>query len=162
RALRVLRESAMIAAEDTRVTIPMLKRFDIDTRVVSYHDEPPQGRVQEILDTLQPADVAEGSDARVPGRRAAGSSGGQAAGERGIAIVPIPGPSAVIAAAAASGAVEQGFVFGGFLPRQAGERGRKLRDLAGPGLPIILFEAPGRVQRLLEDVDQVFPDARIT
>lgn len=162
RALRVLREAALIAAEDTRVTIPMLKRFDIDTRVVSYHDDSSQGRVLEILDTLQTGDVAVVSDAGMPGISDPGSMLVQAAVERGFDIVPIPGPSAVIAAAAASGAVENGFVFGGFLPRQAGDRGRKLQDLAGPGLPIILFEAPGRVQRLLEDVAQLFPDANVT
>ena len=162
RAIRILQEVTLIAAEDTRVTLPMLRRFDIDTRVISYHDDSSPARTQEILGALQTGDVAVVSDAGMPGISDPGSMLVRAAVEQGFNIIPVPGPSAVIAAAAASGAVEQGFVFGGFLPRQAGERARRLLDLAGPGLPVILFEAPGRVQRLLGEVAEAFPDAVIT
>lgn len=162
RAIRVLNEAALIAAEDTRVTLPMLRRFDISTRVVSYHDNSSSDRVNDIMDALSTGDVAVVSDAGMPGISDPGSMLVKEAVQRGFPIVPIPGASAVIAAAAMSAAADQGFVFGGFLPRRGGERTARLHELTGPGLPVILFEAPGRMLQLLEDIADLFPDSHVT
>lgn len=162
RALRVLAETALIAAEDTRVALPMLKRYGIQTRVLSYHDDSSRARLDEILSVLAAGDVAVISDAGMPGISDPGSMLVRAALERGYPVIPIPGPSAVIAAAAVSGWADQGFVFGGFLPRQAGARFQRLRDLVTLGLPVIVFEAPTRIQRLLNELGDQFPTAQIT
>lgn len=162
RALRVLAEAALIAAEDTRVALPMLKRFDINTQVVSYHDDSPKARLEEILAALDGGDVAVISDAGMPGISDPGSMLVRAALERGFDVLPVPGPSAVIAAAAVSGVADKGFVFAGFLPRQSGARMRRLHELAAPGLPVILFESPGRVAGLLAAIGEQFPAARLT
>ena len=131
RALRVLSEVALIAAEDTRVALPMLKRFGIPTRVISYHGDSPASRVDEIMDVLQHASVAVISDAGMPGISDPGSELVRAAIERGHPVIPIPGASSVIAAAAVSGVADKGFVFGGFLPRQSGARRKRLRVFRG-------------------------------
>jgi 16S rRNA (cytidine1402-2'-O)-methyltransferase len=162
RALKVLSDVSLIAAEDTRVAIPMLKRFGVQTRVVSYHDDSSASRLNEIIASLADGDVAVVSDAGMPGISDPGAMLVRAAREAGHNISPIPGPSAVIAAAAASGACDHGFVFAGFLPRQSEARRRRLHQLATPGLPLILFEAPGRVEGLLRDVAGLFPAAEVT
>jgi 16S rRNA (cytidine1402-2'-O)-methyltransferase len=162
RAIRILNEVALIAAEDTRVTLPMLRRFEIKTRVVSYHDNSSSDRVNDIMDALSTGDVAVVSDAGMPGISDPGSMLVKEAVQRGFPIVPIPGASAVIAAAAMSAAADQGFVFGGFLPRRAGERTARLHELTGPGLPVILFEAPGRMLQLLEEIADLFLDSHVT
>lgn len=162
RAIQVLSDVALIAAEDTRVALPMLRRFNVDTRVVSYHDDSPPGRVNEIMETLQTADVAVISDAGMPGISDPGSRLVHEAVERGHQVTPIPGASAVIAAAAASGAVDEGFVFAGFLPRQSGPRQQRLRNLATTGLPLVVYEAPTRVERLLNELEHQYPNAQLT
>lgn len=162
RALRILGEVQLIAAEDSRVALPMLRKFGINTRVVSYHDDSSGRRVEEILDTLSGGDVAVISDAGMPAVSDPGSMLVRLAVERGHDVIPVPGPSAVIAAAAASGVADRGFVFGGFAPRQAGERTKRLRELLTPGLPVILFEAPSRIDRLVAALAEQFPDARLT
>lgn len=162
RALRILAEVTLIAAEDTRVALPMLKRFGIQTRVVSYHDDSSASRLNEIIATLADGNVAVISDAGMPGISDPGSMLVRAALEAGHSIIPVPGPSAVIAAAAASGVCDQGFVFAGFLPRQSSARNRRLQEIATPGLPLILFEAPGRVERLLIEIAGLFPEAQVT
>lgn len=162
RALRILHEVALVAAEDTRVTGLMLRRFEIDTRMVSYHGDSRQSRVNEIMEVLAAKDVAIVSDAGMPGISDPGSELVLAAIERGYPVIPIPGASSVIAAAAASGAADHGFVFGGFLPRSGGARLKRLRELCAPGLPVILFEAPTRIERLLNEVASDLPNAHVT
>lgn len=162
RALRILGEVALIAAEDTRVAGRMLQRFEIETRMLSYHGESRQPRVEEIMAMLATSDVAVISDAGMPGISDPGSELVRAAIERGYPIIPVPGASSVIAAAAASGAVDNGFVFGGFLPRSGGARIKKLRELCAPGLPVILFEAPTRIERLFGEIASELPDSQIT
>lgn len=162
RAIRILGEVRLIAAEDSRVALPMLRKFGISTQVVSYHDDSSSRRVDEILDALESGDVAVISDAGMPGISDPGSMLVRLAVERGFDVIPVPGPSAVIAAAAASGVADRGFVFGGFAPRQPGERTKRLRELLATGLPVILFEAPTRIERLIAGVAEQFPEARLT
>lgn len=162
RALEVLSSVALIAAEDTRVARPMLRHFGVETRVVSFHDDSPPARIAEIMETLQSGDVAVISDAGMPGISDPGSRLVQEAVEHGHPVIPIPGASAVIVAAAASGGVDEGFVFAGFLPRQRGARQQRLRELSSTGLPLIVFEAPTRIERLLSELQDQFPDAQVT
>lgn len=162
RALRILGEAQLIAAEDTRVALRMLKRFEIGTRVVSYHGDSAQSRVAEIMDALATGDVAVISDAGMPGISDPGSELVRAAVERGHPVIPIPGASSVIAAAAVSGVADSGFVFGGFLPRSGGARLKRLRVLSAPGLPVVLFEAPTRIERLLNEIGDELPNAHVT
>lgn len=162
RALRILGEVALIAAEDTRVAGRMLQRFEIETRMVSYHGDSRQSRVEEIVEMLATGDVAVVSDAGMPGISDPGSELVRAAIEHGYPVIPIPGASSVIAAAAASGAADHGFVFGGFLSRSGASRLKRLRELCAPGLPVILFEAPARIERLLSEIAIEMPNAHIT
>lgn len=161
RALRILSEVALIAAEDTRVTGNMLRRFGVDTRMLSYHGDSRQSRLEEIMTVLATADVGVVSDAGMPGISDPGSELVRAAIERGHPVIPVPGASSVIAAAAASGIADQGFVFGGFLPRSSGDRFRRLRELSTPGLPVILFEAPTRIERLLDEISTEMPESHV-
>ena len=161
RALRVLREAALIAAEDTRVARKLLDRYEIDTPISSYHEHSPDTRTREIVDALATGDVAVISDAGMPGVSDPGSRVVAAAYARGYPVIPIPGPSSVIAAAAASGLADDGFVFAGFLPRKESEKRDRLRELAAPGLPLILYESPARIRSLLELLAEIFPQAEI-
>lgn len=161
RALRILREVSLIAAEDTRIARKLLDHYAIETPVVSYHDNSPGSRLDRIINTLVQGDVAVISDAGMPGISDPGSRLVLRAVEHGHAVVPVPGPSSVISAASASGLADEGFVFAGFLPRSDGARRDRLRELAGPGLPIILFESPRRMRGLLELLDQLFPNADV-
>jgi 16S rRNA (cytidine1402-2'-O)-methyltransferase len=161
RALRILRETSLIAAEDTRVARKLLDRYEIETPVISYHEHSSEARLHEVINALAAGDVAVVSDAGMPGISDPGSRLIEGALLQGYAVIPIPGPSSVITAAAASGMTDEGFIFAGFLPRKENERRDRLRRLAGPGLPIIVFESPARVRILLEQIGRIFPNAEI-
>ena len=161
RAIRILREASLIAAEDTRLARKLLDRYDITAPVTSFHDDSPDSRADEIIAALDTGDVAMISDAGMPGISDPGSRLIRRAVDTGHPVLPVPGPSSVTAAAAVSGMADNGYIFAGFLPRKAHERRERLRALAGPGLPIIVFEAPGRVRALLELIDETFPNATL-
>ncbi|MBX5446485.1 16S rRNA (cytidine(1402)-2'-O)-methyltransferase [Sphaerobacter sp.] len=155
RALRILREVSLIAAEDTRHSGRLLKHFGIETPMVSYHGHSGPGRVDEILAALETGDVAVISDAGMPGISDPGFALVRAAAERGIRVEPVPGPSAVIAAVAASGLVPGGFLFLGFPPRRPSERRKLLASLADLPYPLVLYEAPHRLRATLADLAAV-------
>lgn len=161
RALRILQEASLIAAEDTRVARKLLDRYEISTPVTSYHGDSPDTQVGEIITALETGDVAVISDAGMPGISDPGSRLVRLAVEAGAPVIPIPGPSSVNAAAAVSGLADNGYVFAGFLPRKESDRRDRLRVLAEQGLPIVLFEAPTRVRRLLGLIGELFPEAEI-
>ena len=125
RALRTLREVPLIAAEDTRHARKLLAHYGIETKLVSFHERSPPARVAELMEALERHDVAVISDAGMPGISDPGLVLVREAAARGFKVVPVPGPSAVTAAVAVSGLVEDGFLFLGFLPRRAGERRRQ-------------------------------------
>ena len=108
RALRVLQEVALIAAEDTRVARKLLDRYEITTPVVSYHEHSPPSRLAEIVEALATGDVAVTSDAGMPGISDPGSELIRESVARDYPVIPVPGPSSVTAAAAASGLADQG------------------------------------------------------
>jgi 16S rRNA (cytidine1402-2'-O)-methyltransferase len=161
RALRVLREAALIAAEDTRTTSRLLTHHGIRTRLLSYNEHNMRQRTPQLLSALETADVALVSEAGTPGVSDPGHQLIVATLEAGFPVVSIPGPSAVIAALTTSGLPMREFTFLGFLPRRPGERRRALSAFAGEPRTLVFFESPHRLPRTLEDVRAMLGDRRI-
>ena len=153
RAQRVLSEVALIACEDTRHTALLCQRYGITTPRVSLHAHNEARRVPELLERLARGEsLALVSDAGTPLISDPGERLVRAALEAGFAVVPVPGPSAVLAALVASGFSTRCFAFAGFLPRKGAERARSLAALAVFPGTLIVFEAPNRVARTLADL----------
>lgn len=163
RALRVLREADLIAAEDTRVTRVLLSRHGVSAPLTSFHAHSGRRAAERILARLADgADVALVSDAGTPAINDPGRELVAAAAERGIRVVALPGASAVTTALAVSGiAAERGFVHLGFLPRRRADRLRLLREIAAARRPHIAFETPHRLTRALADILDALGDRRI-
>lgn len=161
RALRVLREVSLIAAEDTRTTGRLLKHYEIETPLVSFHEYSGEGRVAELVQQLQQGDVALVSDAGMPGLSDPGYRLVQAALEAGVRVSPIPGPSAVVAALVSSGLPTDSFLFLGFLPRQQTARRAALERVAEETISLVAFEAPHRLLDFLQDVVEVLGDRQV-
>ena len=163
RALRVLREADLIAAEDTRVTRRLLARYDIPARLTSFHARSGRRKTEFLLARLADGeDVALVSDAGSPTINDPGSDLVSAAAARGFGVVALPGASAVTAALAASGVpTDSGFVHLGFLPRRRPDRLRVLRDAAAERRTLTAFETPHRLARALRDVRDALGDRRI-
>lgn len=152
RAIRILREVQLIAAEDTRVTRTLLKAYEITTPLVSFHEFSGKARVRRLVERLAGEDVALVSDAGMPGLSDPGYPLIRAAIEAGIAVVPIPGPSAILSALVGSGLPMHAFTYHGFLPRKSGERKRFLMSLADAALSQVVFESPHRLAAALRDI----------
>ena len=161
RALRILREVGLIAAEDTRVTRKLLSHYDIHSPLTSFNEHNQSSRLPELLSSLEEMDVALVSDAGTPGVNDPGQALVQAASEVGIEIVAVPGASAVTSAVAVSGLVEEAFVYLGFLPRKKGERTKLLQSLARERRPIVAFESPRRLRQSLQDILEILGDKPI-
>lgn len=161
RALRVLSEVKLIAAEDTRKTRQLLDAYGIKTPVTSYHEHNKQAKLSYLLNHLGKHDVALVSEAGTPGISDPGYELVVAAAERGIPIVAIPGASIIATALVISGLPTDQFVYLGFLPRKKAQRRHLLQDVA-PGLrTIIALEAPHRLRAALADILEVLGDRRI-
>jgi 16S rRNA (cytidine1402-2'-O)-methyltransferase len=157
RALRVLKEVTVIAAEDTRRTRALLTRHGIATPTVSYFEHNKLRRGPELVARLQAGgSVAVVTDAGTPGISDPGFHLVRLAREAGIPVVPIPGPSAVVAALSAAGVPGDRFVFEGFLPVRPGRRLTRLRALQALDRPVVLYESPHRLEATLEAVEAVF------
>ncbi|GIW05340.1 MAG: ribosomal RNA small subunit methyltransferase I [Dehalococcoidia bacterium] len=152
RALRTLREVPLIAAEDTRSARVLLRHYGITTPVTSYHDVNKRSKLPALLAKLREGDLALISEAGTPGINDPGYELVVAAAAEGIAVVPVPGPSAPLAALTVSGLPADRFVYEGFLPRKSGERRRALRALASEPRTIVVLEAPHRLRESLTDV----------
>ena len=152
RALRVLREVSLIAAEDTRHTRTLLSRYDIHTPTTSYFEHNKLAKLDAILHALESGDVALVSDAGMPGISDPGYELVRAALEAGFPVVPIPGASAIVAALAASGLPTDSFIYAGFLPRKAQERRKFLLSLQTEQRTLMLYEAPHRLLDTLNDI----------
>jgi 16S rRNA (cytidine1402-2'-O)-methyltransferase len=156
RALRVLKEADFIACEDTRQTMKLLSHFDIQKRMVSYHEHNEITRAPEIvIDLEQGAQVALVSDAGTPAISDPGHRLVSLCVRHGIKVVPVPGASAFVAALAASGMPIEEFAFIGFLPSRQTERRKALRALAAEPRPLALYEAPHRLLDTLEDALEI-------
>jgi 16S rRNA (cytidine1402-2'-O)-methyltransferase len=161
RALRVLREVKLIAAEDTRKTRRLLTAYEIKTRLTSYYEHNKLAKLDYILDQLKDADIALVSEAGMPGISDPGYELILAASQRHIPIVPVPGPSAIITALAVSGLPTDRFTCIGFLPNRAAARRRALKAISGEPGTIIVLEAPHRLAAALADILLILGDRRI-
>jgi 16S rRNA (cytidine1402-2'-O)-methyltransferase len=159
RALRVLREVDLIAAEDTRVTRKLLSHFDIHTPMTSYHAHTRESKVDGLVAKLVDGQsIAMVSDAGMPGISDPGNDLITAAIAAGVPVIPIPGPSAVIAALVASGLSTARFAFDGFPPRTKTDRHAFFNALRDERRTVILYEAPGRVRSTLEELHKALGD----
>ena len=162
RAARVLREAALVAAEDTRRTRALLDRVGARTRTASYHRHNARKRLPALLDALREGgDVALVTDAGAPAVSDPGAELADAAARAGFAVVSVPGPSAVTAALAASGFPADAFHFLGFLPRTGKARRAALAEASALAAPLVLFEAPHRLAASLADVEATLGDRRV-
>ncbi len=153
RALEVLRAVPLIAAEDTRITKRLLARYEIPTRMISFHGRSGPARLRELLDHLRGgADLAVVTDAGTPGVSDPGEELVQAWSGEGGRVVPIPGASAVLAAVAASGMAGPRWSFEGFLPRSGRDRKERLARIATADRATVLYEAPTRLAATLRDL----------
>ena len=162
RALRILREVGLIAAEDTRKTRRLLNAYDIDTQLTSYHEHSKKAKLGHLLGHLEREDLALVSEAGMPGLSDPGYDLVVTAIDRGILVVPVPGPSAVITALVVSGLPTDQFVYVGFLPRRRGQRQRLLSSVSDESRTIVAFEAPHRLGEALADIGEVLGDRRVS
>jgi len=161
RALRILREVKLIAAEDTRKTKRLLVTYDIKTPMTSYHEHNKRSKLDYILGRLEDGDVALVSEAGMPGMSDPGYELIAAAHQRGIPVVPIPGPSAVVTALVISGLPTERFVYIGFLPHKANARQRLLESVAHEYGTIVALESPHRLLATLNAILLILGDRKI-
>jgi 16S rRNA (cytidine1402-2'-O)-methyltransferase len=159
RGLRVLREVDQIACEDTRHTQKLLNHYQIAKPLLSYHEHNEMTRSPELVMALeQGAKIALVSDAGMPLVSDPGYRLVTLCLRHHIRVVPVPGPSALVTALAASGLPNEEFLFAGFLPARSGERRRALERLRIEDRTIILYEAPHRVAESIADALEILGD----
>ena len=161
RALRILEEVSLIAAEDTRRAAVLTERYKIHTPVTSYFEGNKLAKLETVLEALSAGNVALISEAGTPGLSDPGYELIRAAIERGYSVVPVPGPSAPVTALVASGLPSDSFVYLGFLPRRRKDRRHLLADVACERRTLIAFEAPHRLCKSLADIETALGDRPI-
>jgi 16S rRNA (cytidine1402-2'-O)-methyltransferase len=162
RALRLLREVSLVAAEDTRTTRRLLNAYDIKTPLTSYHEHSKKAKLDYLLDSVEQEDLALVAEAGMPGLSDPGYDLVVAAIGRGISVIPVPGPSAVISALVVSGLPTDQFLYLGFLPRRQGQRQRLLGSLIDERRTMVAFETPHRLGGALSDIGEILGERRIT
>jgi 16S rRNA (cytidine1402-2'-O)-methyltransferase len=161
RALEVLQKVERIAAEDTRHSTPLLRHFAIDTPMFALHEHNERQKVEQVLGYLQQGEsVALISDAGTPLISDPGYFLVREAHRAGIKVVPLPGPSALIAALSASGLATDRFCFEGFLPAKSGARRRALEALAAEPRTLAFYETPHRIEESLTDMAAILGSGR--
>jgi len=161
RAVRTLREARLIAAEDTRLTRKLLAHFDLHTPLTSYFEHNKLTKLDAILAALTEGDVALVSDAGTPTINDPGYELVKAALEAGHGVCPIPGPSAPVAALAASGLPTDSFLYLGYLPRKSSERKALVGQIANLSHTLIFLESPHRLLAALKDLEFCLGDRQI-
>ena len=162
RALRTLKECDVVAAEDTRRTGQLLNYFGISKPMLSYFQFNEARRSEEIIERLKRGErVALVTDAGSPGVSDPGERVVKAALAAGFRVESVPGPSALLAALTASGLSTEEFHFIGFLAHKSGQRRRKLEELKGFAGTLVLYESPYRLEKLLVELSQVFPERTV-
>lgn len=162
RAVRVLSEADLIAAEDTRQTKILLIKYNINTPMTSYHKFNIKSKTPHIIDLLkQGQNIALVSDSGMPGISDPGYELIGSAAEQGIRVEPVPGPSASITALAVSGLPTEEFLFVGFLPKKPGKKSKKLEELKTVKRTTIIYESPYRLVKTLEDIRRVLGDRQV-
>src|SRR5215510_9221518 len=161
RAVRILREAIVIAAEDTRHTGKLLKHFKIDTPLTSYFEHNKLNKLDFILEKLAQGDVALVSDAGTPAINDPGYELVRAALASNFDVRPVPGPSAPISALAVSGLPTDAFLYLGYLPHRAGERRNFVGHVSNATYTLIFLESPYRIVEALEDLLAILGDRKI-
>jgi 16S rRNA (cytidine1402-2'-O)-methyltransferase len=161
RALRILKEASLIAAEDTRHTGKLLKHFGIETSVTSYFEHNKLSKLDFILEKLSTGDVALVSDAGTPAINDPGYELVKAALASGFDVKPVPGPSAPLAALTVSGLPTDSFLYLGYLPHKTSDRHKFIGQIENLSYTLILLESPYRIVESLEDLLSVLGDRRI-
>jgi 16S rRNA (cytidine1402-2'-O)-methyltransferase len=162
RALHLLSEVKLIAAEDTRKTRRLLNAYNIKTPLTSYHEHSKRAKLDYLLDYLEKEDLALVSEAGMPGLSDPGYELIVASIERGIPVVPIPGASAVVTALVVSGLPTDQFIYVGFLPRRKGQRQRLLSSIVDESRTIVAFETPHRLREALSDIEEILGNRRLS
>ncbi|HEX9911862.1 MAG TPA: 16S rRNA (cytidine(1402)-2'-O)-methyltransferase [candidate division Zixibacteria bacterium] len=163
RALRILKEVNLIAAEDTRKTVILLKYYSISNRLTSYHDFNKEKKVHSLMQELKAGNsVALVSDAGTPGISDPAFLLVKLAIQEGIRVESIPGATAFVSALIISGLPTDKFVFEGFLPAKAGKRKKRITELSEEKRTLIFYESPHRFLKTLEDLLSVLGDRRIS
>jgi 16S rRNA (cytidine1402-2'-O)-methyltransferase len=162
RALSILRQVQLIAAEDTRHTGRLLSHYDIHTPLTSYHEHNKLIKLERVLSTLQAGDVALVSDAGTPGLNDPGYELVRATLDAGYTVSPIPGPSAPISALVASGLPTDSFLYLGYLPRKSAERRNLLDQVASLPYTLVFLETPHRLVAALQDIREVLGDREMS
>ena len=161
RALRVLKQADLIAAEDTRHTGKLLQHFQIKTPQISYHDHNTQQRIPQLIQRLEAgATIALVTDAGMPGISDPGYELVRACADAEITVVPIPGPSAVVAAVAAAGLPCDRFTFEGFLPTKGKSRKSRIAALKTEPRTAVFYESPHRLLKTLTELTTVLGENR--
>jgi 16S rRNA (cytidine1402-2'-O)-methyltransferase len=162
RALRILKECDVVAAEDTRHSGQLLRHFGISKPMLSYFQFNEAKRSEEIIERLKRGEkVALVTDAGSPGISDPGERVVKAALAAGLKVEPIPGACAVIAGLTASGLPTEEFHFVGFLPHKSGQRRKQLEGLGGVGGTLVLYESPYRVEKLLTELSEIYPERKV-
>ena len=162
RALRVLRECDIVAAEDTRHSGRLLKHFGISKPLLSYFQFNEARRSGEIIERLRRGEkVALVTDAGSPGISDPGERVVKAAIAAGLRVESVPGPSALVAALTASGLPTDEFHFIGYLPHKSGQRRNKLESLKSFDGTLVLYESPYRIEKLLGELAEIFPEREV-
>lgn len=163
RAIRLLKEANLIAAEDTRNTRKLCHYFEIDTPIVSYHEHNKETSGERLLEKIVNGEkIALVSDAGMPTISDPGYELVVSAVEKQLTVVPLPGANAALTALIASGLPTQPFYFYGFLPRQKKEKRKKLEELSKQMSTVIFYEAPHRLKETLQLIEEQFGNRRIT
>lgn len=160
RAIRVLKEVRLIAAEDTRTSRVLLQHFEIDTPMTSYHEHNKESKLDPIFDALALGDVALISDAGMPGISDPGYELIRDAIARDITVIPIPGANAAVTAVVLSGLPTDSFVYLGFLPKKHNSRSELLKSLQREKRTLVAYESPYRLADTLGLVAHIMGEAR--
>lgn len=162
RALAILKEVDLIVAEDTRHTRRLTDRYEIKTHLQSCHKFNEAQRAEQIVDRIQGGEaIAMVTDSGMPGISDPGSRVVARCRAAGVPVTSVPGPAAVTTAVALSGYGEKGFIFAGFLPHKSGGRKRDLEKWKDADLPVVFYESPYRLLKLMHEIDQYLGSGRI-
>ena len=161
RALRILGEVALVAAEDTRHTKKLLRHYQIEAELISYYEHNKLKKLDQILEKLETGDMALVSDAGTPALNDPGFELVQAVLAAGHTVCPIPGPSAPVAALVASGLPTDAFLYLGYIPRKSSERIQFLNQVSSQPYTLIFLETPHRLLAALKDMQKSFGERKI-
>ncbi len=161
RAIEVLKSVDLIAAEDTRQTMNLLSHFDIHTKLTSYHEYNKETKTNSLVEYMVDHDLAIVSDAGTPALNDPGYEIVKEAVLRGIRVIPIPGPSAPLAALTASGLPTDRFLYVGYLPRKHTERLKLLHEIETHPYTLVMLETPHRLVDALVDLRQALGNRKI-